>query len=216
MPAQADYTEALNAIVKALNRPSTSPWLIVSFSVVIGFLAGIIGRFLEKYITEWHDLRNIRRILYLDIADLFFAVDSVMSLPDSALHNAALWREQELRTWLKFEREKYLTSRPDLYMRLRERGTAEFLYVAYHRILEEPGAMHVNSGLANRSVAEAIETGHLQAKYFRKYLNALLSQTLLNRADELYAEVQRMRAAMKPPSQELTEEGQSGESTSST
>ena len=41
---QPDYSQPLEEIVKALNRPSTPTWLIAIMSALLGFLASVLSQ----------------------------------------------------------------------------------------------------------------------------------------------------------------------------
>ncbi|MCX6622031.1 MAG: hypothetical protein NTY38_13375 [Acidobacteria bacterium] len=72
-----DCTKQLAEIVRLLNRPGISPWLLAVFSVFLGIVGGAVGRAIEPWVADISRRKKLRRVLYGGIANMFFQVDTI-------------------------------------------------------------------------------------------------------------------------------------------
>src|ERR1035438_6171119 len=166
-----DYTTQLQEIVKALSRPTTSPWLIVMASTALGFILGIISQHLGTRLADRHQLHKMRRLLYKDLAQMFLLVDDEED-PASTRD----WLYNEIKEHLNFRSEKYMIDNPDLNVHLDEHSAADALYSRFHRIVDEPNSFSTNVGLTLRFFANAVHEGHLKRARFKQFLNRPLAE----------------------------------------
>jgi hypothetical protein len=200
-----DYTKQLDEIVRVLNRPGTSQWVIALFSALLGLIAGLIGQTLQTFLADVYRCFKMRRVLYIDLADMFLNVDSIITadiIADGL--ERSKWQEDQLRQHLLFRGEKYCLDTQEIYMQLSERPAAEILYQRFHLILNEE--MHVNTGLALRMFANAVHNGSLQPKYINRFCGRKQAANVLRkvahylREDDDLRTVQHVRSSWLPPS----------------
>src|ERR1700719_1476476 len=72
-----DYSKQLDEMVRLLSRPGISPWLLAAFATLLGVVGGAAGRALEPWIAGFWRRAQMRRVLYGDIASMFFQVDTI-------------------------------------------------------------------------------------------------------------------------------------------
>src|SRR5262249_39168107 len=111
-----DYTKQLDAIVAALNHPTTPAWRVAFISATLGFLAGLLSRFFDRFLVEWHERRVMRRVLYVDIANMFLAVEDIMSFKELQGSDLYQWQQEQLKAHLKFPGEAYSNGKQDIFM----------------------------------------------------------------------------------------------------
>ena len=167
-----DYSRQLDEIIKILNHPATPAWLIAAFSAVLGVVGGLVGQSLQLLATDAYRRYKMRRVLYLDLADMFLTVDSIMRFTELPDPDRWHWQEDQLRNSLLFRGEKYCLDNHEIYMQLPERLVGEALYSRFHRILDEEHSMNVNTDLALRMFANFVSQGGLKFKYFKRFLGS--------------------------------------------
>ncbi len=195
LPA-GDYTKQLEEIARALNRPSTPVWLVAIFSAVLGVIGGLVGQSLMMIATDAYRRYKLRRVLYLDMADLFFAVDSIVEFKEIDDAHRYQWQEQELATHLTFRGEKYVRDNQEIYVQTGERLVADMLYLRFHKILDEKNSMAVNTNLALRITANTVTEGTLQKKYFKRFLRPKSYERLMQRIEYHQKQDEELRARM--------------------
>lgn len=174
----ADYTTQLQEIVRASNRPTTSPWLIAMASTALGFILGIVSQHLGTRLTDRHQLHKMRRLLYKDLADMFLLVDD-----EEECASTRDWQHSQIKEHLNFRSEKYMIDNPELYVHLEEHGAADALYSRFHRIVDEPNSFSTNVSLTLRFFANAVHERHLKRERFEQFLDKTLAEALLKRVD---------------------------------
>jgi len=170
----------LGEISKILYQPPW--WLTILFGAVVGFFSGLVG---QSIVTDWAGRRNMRRVLYRDRTQMFWAVERFMS-PDVTEICAPVgpeplrWRQDQMRRYLSFLGEKYCLGNPAVYVQLPERFAAMELYPRFHGLLEEPAdALPSNARRLRVVFADYVQGGTLRAKNFRKYLSNKKALALL-------------------------------------
>jgi hypothetical protein len=195
MQVSPDYTTQLQAIAGALQRPQTASWLVALVAAVVGSVFTVGVQLFLKWWDRWHAQETARCIVYREISDLFIAVDSILKYPvgnEPWIHE---YRQKELAVHLKFDGEMYLRSKPDVFMRLQEKGSAEMIYRAYHEVLGSD-SLYTTCDLASRLLAGFVKEGRLEARYFRKYLGAGPATVFLGKLAKIQAETEEMMAVM--------------------
>jgi len=84
------------------------------------------------------------------------------------------WRKKQLKEhFLKFEGEKYIEDKKDVFIQLRERSTINTLYSAIHEVFgpEEEYGFFINSGLAVEIIEDCVRLNDLPDKFVRRYMN---------------------------------------------
>lgn len=188
-----DYTKQLDDIVGVLRRPGISPWLLSAFSVFLGIVGGALGRAIEPWIADFSRRGRIRRVLYGDIASMFFHVDSITTLgepwADDGLRDEAFNR---LSKSLDFEAEGYLNTNREVFMQLAERPAAKHIYSLLHRIVDEGSTnMDRNCRSVQWMLGKYLRDGTLRERYFRKGRPTNQFERLIKRATEVYDESMR-------------------------
>jgi len=148
----------------------------------------MIGGFIGKYFVD--DLfrkRRMRRVLYLDLAQMFFAVEMIMDEePTPIPSDMMLWRQGQLSDRLYFHGEQYCLSNPEIYIQLPERFASMTLYQRFHRILDDPAdAVPFNARSVTRTFAHYVHIEVLRRKYFRRFLQRSQAKNLLRKIDDI-------------------------------
>jgi hypothetical protein len=180
-----------------LIRFSQPPWWLVStFSTILGTVAGFFCGLVSQWIVlDRLGTRNMRRVLYRDLAQMFWTVDRFMNTQPEigALHSdPLLWQQDQFRKFLFFQGEKYCLENPAIYMQLPERFAGQTLYRRFHCILEDPLiAVNLNTHSAVAGFAHYVHEGVLERKYFRRFLSKQQFRDLLLRVDYYYRQSEK-------------------------
>lgn len=100
---------------------------------------------------------------------------------------------------MSFEGEQYLRSKPELYMQLAERFTADACYRYFHRILNEEQWLNVNSALARGVFADSIHDHSLEPERFRYFLGEERANHLIRRTRQIHEENLALKTRMNDP-----------------
>jgi len=193
----SDYSKQLEEIARALSRPTTPVWLVATFSAVLGVLGGLTGQLLMDVAYRRYKLR---RVLYLDLTEMFWAVHGIMAFKDIPEPERSRWQQDGLRRNLLFRGEKYCSDNQEIYIQLPERLAGETLYPRFHLILDEANSMHVNTSLALTLFADVVHRGSLAPKYFKRFLGRKRATSLLKTLDELHTRHEEAKRRMGLPS----------------
>jgi hypothetical protein len=139
-----DYSKQLDEIVKALNRPATPQWQIALFSALLGLVVGVVG----PSLMDFRRRDQMRRVLYLDLIDMFWAVKNIMAVTDIPESDRQRWQREQLKKVLLFRGEKYCVDNLEIYRRLPERRVGEMLYPYFHQIVGDEKGLRANTSLA--------------------------------------------------------------------
>ena len=141
-----DYTKQLDEIVRILSRPGISPWLLSAFSVFVGIIGGAVGRAIEPWGIDFSRRFRMRRVLYRDITNLFFQVETINTFgepyADDGVRDDAFAR---LVNSLDFEAEDYIKTNRDVFMQLDEHLAVKHIFQMLHRIVNDGPAQMVNN-----------------------------------------------------------------------
>lgn len=195
MQVSPDYTKQLQEIAGALQKPQTPSWLVALVAAVVGSVFTVGVQLFLKWWDRWHAQETARCIVYREISDMFIAVESILRYPTGNEAWVHEYRRKELAVYLKFDGETYLRSKPDVFMRLQEKGSAEMIYQAYHNVFTSD-LLYTQCDLANRLLAGFVKEGRLQSKYFRKYLGDGPATIFLGKLAKIQEETAEMMAAM--------------------
>ena len=177
-----DYSKQLEEIAKAINRPTTSVWLIAVFSAFLGFVGGI----LMMLVTASHRKYIMRRALYADLVGMFWAVENIMAVTDVPEWDRQRWQRDQLNKNLLFRGEKHCLDNPEVYMQLPERRAAETLYPYFHQIVDDPKWLGVNADLALKVFAYVVHDGTLKRMYLCLFLGRKEAAALRRSAEHYY------------------------------
>lgn len=185
-----DYTKQLNDIIKALNHPGPpywQPWVLAAFSVFLGIIGGIIGRFLEPWISDFHTKRRLRRVLYADISRMVMVADFVSPPPAASglqavsqhLHESQI---QYLKSGINFDNEAHLKSNPDVYLQLPEKVAADHIYLSLHELLDDPRPYKCSKVVWLAGLY--LKQGFLLEKCFARFLGSERARRFVTKARE--------------------------------
>jgi hypothetical protein len=179
----------LHAILTFLSQLPV--WFTSTFSAILGAVAGIFSGFIGKWVVDdFGRRRAMRRVLYRDLAQMFFAVEMTMDAEPSAIGvlpaDPLTWRQGELRKFLFFHGEQYCLGNPEIYIQLPERFAGMTLYRLFHGILDDPAeAVPFNARSVTRTFAHYVHIGVLRRKYFQRFLRRDQVKSLLCKVDEI-------------------------------
>ena len=200
-----NYTGQLYEIWKAMSQPPA--WIIAISSAALGLIAGLIGSTLQIHIAEYYRRDNMRRVLYLDLINMFLTVDTIINFKEITDDNQKWkWQEGELQSNLRFRGEKHCMDNLNIYMQLPERMVGEVLYQNFHLILDGSNWM-VNTNLALRLFANSVHSGHLCKKQIRRFLSQQQAVNLLNRVEYYQQQDDELCRQMNLPRQPTNSDG---------
>jgi hypothetical protein len=185
-----DYTKQLDEIVRLLSRPNISPLLLAGAAALLGVIFGAIGRAIEQWIEGRRRRSRMRRVLYQDIAGMFFEVNVINT-------NGGGWAADRVRDDafgrlvgdLDFEAEDHFKSNRDTFAQLKERPAVKHIYALFHRIKDEgPATMDRNCGTIPRTLGKYISDGSLKRRYFLRAIPKQQARFLIERCTEDYSE----------------------------
>lgn len=188
-----DYTKQLDQIARLLSRPGISPWLLSAFAVFLGIAGGAIGRAIEPWIADFSRRARMRRLLYGDIASMFFHVDTITTFGERwAADRVRDDAFKRLTSVLDFEADGHLNANRDVFTQLDERPAVKHIYHLFHRIVDEgPVNMDNNCGKVQWMLGKYIRDGTLHERYFRKVLPKSQARHLISHATGVYDETIR-------------------------
>jgi hypothetical protein len=172
---QPDYSQILQQIARALNRPSTPTWLIAIMSALLGFLASALSQLFQHWYAELRACNKMRMIIYSEIGAMYSNLVHFHNLKTGQPESQDIeWRKKQLRErFLKFEGEKYADDHKDVFFQLKERPTINELYSAIHEVFgpEEEYGFFLNSGLAIEIIEDCVRLRDLPRKFVKRYMN---------------------------------------------
>ena len=180
-----EYAVQLQEIVKALNRPTTSPWIISGSAATLAVIGAIIGQCILMWLTDSYRRLKLRRLLYKELGAMFLIVDGVMRNEqiEDDLVSRTQWQIKQIREHLNFRSEKYMTDNQELYVHLDEHWAADMLYGRFHKIVDDPDSFHVNTNVTLRIFANTVYEGRLKRRWFKRSLPQRTAKGLLERVD---------------------------------
>ena len=171
----SDYSAQLDAIAKALNRPSVPTWMIAILSALLGFLLSVLNQIFQHWYSERKVLHTMRKIIYSEIGAMYSNLSHFYNLQTTLPEGKDIeWRKKQLRErFLKFEGERYAEEHKGVFFQMKERSTINDLYSAIHDVFgpEEKYGFLINSGLAIGIIEDCVELDELPAKFVRRYMN---------------------------------------------
>jgi hypothetical protein len=170
-----EYSAQLDAIVKALNRPSIPTWIIAIISALLGFLVSVFSQLFQHWYAEYRARSTMRKIIYSELGSMYSSLvhfyNMQTSLPEQ---NDVEWRKKQLKErFLKFEGEKYAEENKYVFIQLKERPTIDELYSAIREVFgpEEEYGFFINSGLAIGIIEECVRSHDLPARFVKRFMN---------------------------------------------
>jgi hypothetical protein len=184
-----DYTKELQEIAAALSRPSTPVWLAATVSTILGFFsASLLQRLAER-----SKLKRLKRVLYVDLAEVFLTVEGIMGFCQMDELQRWEWQKEQLKLHVGFKGEAYLRANEDTYMQMSERAVADNVYTYLHVALDDLDHWwHVNWSLARQVFARAVCEDGLKRKCFRQFLGKERAEMLHGQCSSIYEKSQRV------------------------
>jgi hypothetical protein len=192
-----DYTKQLEEIARALSRPGTPEWLKLCIPFFVGSAVTLLVQFVQRRSEEHSKRERARRVLYIDLAELFLTVEGIMECREVEDPHRWAWQKKELRTHVAFKREKYLRANEDAYVQLAEHAVADNVYTYFHKALDDLGPQFpVSWALARQVFAHAICKEWLEHGCFRRFVGKKRAESLISRCKTIDEEAQRRLSAM--------------------
>ena len=141
-----DYSQQLDEIVRALDRPSIPAWIVAILGAMIGAVGALVAQLARARYDERRTRQRLTHLLYSDLAEMFLYVDATMTSaldPDDRFLRQ--WQIEQLTKVLMFRAEDHLHRNLDIFMSLPERQTADVLYRQFHHIKDDPDSLSVNT-----------------------------------------------------------------------
>lgn len=191
-----DYTKQLQEIAAALSRPPTSAWLVAVVSSVVGFTSAVLLQFVQHGVAERVSRKRTRRVLYIDLAEMFFAVESIRGVREMNEPQRWQWQKEQLKLHVGFKGEKHLRANEETYMQLDERPVAESVYAYFHRALDDvDNWFNVNWSIARQVFAQAVAEDWLRRKQFGRFIGKEQAARLHSQCSAIHEESQcRLKA----------------------
>jgi len=174
------------------NRPGRSllrsrrQWLVAIIGTILGFLAAVLLQFIQQSLAERSKRERVRRVLYIDLAELFFTVDTIMEDREIQEPHRSDWQKDQLKTHVAFKGEKHLRANEDVYMELPERTVADTVFAYFHRALDNLDAgLHSNWSIAAQIFSAMVCEGRLKHDCFRKFIGKKRAERLYSRYEFL-------------------------------
>jgi hypothetical protein len=200
---QADYSEQLKAIVQALNRPATPGWLIAIIGAITGVVLSVLSQLLLRWFDRFTKRRDMQRMLYIDLVEMFWAVDWIGTRPegtDETPETFRAWQKIQINSLLKFTAEEHAKRNPDIYMQLKERGAAEMIYRHLHQLVDEPNWLSTNLSFILTIFSSHLQEGFLSAKVLQRALGKERATKLMLKTAEIYkTDQEAIKAIMARP-----------------
>jgi hypothetical protein len=133
---QADYTNDIHAIATALSRSAplwSNPWILATFSTLLGFIGGFVGQLLVRRYDERKTRETILRLCYRYSGELLAALDTLVSAPEDLVQHTG----PALRIVLPTPPQDYVKAHIEIYAALSEAVGFDVIFNAA-RNLEEP------------------------------------------------------------------------------
>ena len=92
----SDYTKQLDEIVRA-SSPTTPVWVPVLIASILSFTAAVLLQPVQQWIADSFKRRRIRRVLYVELVELFSTVEAVLDFQDIE-EDTAGWEWAEERS----------------------------------------------------------------------------------------------------------------------
>jgi hypothetical protein len=183
----SDYSQQLNAIVAALNHPTTPAWLIAVLSAILGMIGGIVAQTILLRVTERYQRNRMRRVLYTDLGGYFVFMYSTLTDKHYSGDTKLAWQQDQFEKRITFSGEDYLKKQPDIYMQLSEHRAAEELYRWLHNTVEKTKSGCSNPDMFCQIFSEYVAEGLLSEKCFKKYGSSEQTAKLMAKVSEARA-----------------------------
>jgi hypothetical protein len=173
MAVEPDYSQQLDQIVNALNRPGLPTWVIAMLSATLGFLASVLSQLFQHRFAEVVSRTNMRRVIYPDLGSMYSNANHFLHLETTQTDREQWdrWRRTRLASFLRFEGERYAHENRATYLQLAEYPHLDNCYSALHSALaDDEYGFDINCGLAVEIIEDCIRLGWIPAKYIKKYM----------------------------------------------
>lgn len=165
----------------------------------VSFAAGtIIGPSIQHWRSDRRNERDMREVVYKELADLFGSIESIMAFDKYPEPQRWEWREHELKA-LPLKAEEYIAGRHEVFVRLREYRTIQMVYHYFHEMLDNESWVAVNWCVARQVFAQAVCEKQLSQKYFRRFVGRDRANRLVAKCREIHEDSQRRLQAMGFP-----------------
>jgi hypothetical protein len=149
------------AIVNVMPNTSSIPtWLISIFAAFLGFFASALSQLFQHWYSDRRAMNKMRMIIYSEIVAMYSSLVHFHNVKTrlSAPEDIESRKKQLKERFLKFEGEKYIEDKKDVFIQMRERSTINTLYSAIHEVFgpEEEYGFFINSGLAIEIIEDCV------------------------------------------------------------
>jgi hypothetical protein len=196
-----DYSKPLQDIAAALSRPTTPAWLMAVASSILGFASAFALQFVQQRLVERSKRERMRRLLYVDLAELFLTVEEIMEFRQMEESDRWRWQKEQLKLFVGFKGEKHLRENEDVYVQLAERPSADYAYVHFHKALDDVDqSWHVNWSVARQVFANAVYDDDLRRTCFRRFVGKACAERLYRRCKAIHERSQKSLNEMESDS----------------
>jgi len=177
-----DYTPQLTAIATALQKPTpwwASPWILATFSTVLGLLGGFVGQAAVTRVTEARKFKRMRRMAYEDVTELFVALDTTLiGTAGNETDAGRRLRQDNVLAATSVLAPEYIRANQDIYTNLPERQSFTVIYSLYNRLLNSP-PQDFDARLREvmQMIAVQFKAGRFSVDYIRKNMGQDASET---------------------------------------
>jgi len=182
-----NYSQQLDAIIKALSRPSVPTWLIAILSAALGFVAAVLSQICQHLLADGLNRQKMRRVIYPELGSMYSRAHHFCHLKtDRHSDDANEWKRTRLAASLHFESEKYAKENLATYLQLREYPQIDLVYDVLRSATNDDGyGFDINCGLAVEVIEDMVRLGDIPAKYIKKYMGKEDAKKLLARRNTI-------------------------------
>ena len=163
-----DYSQQLSEIVKALNRPTSSAWIIALFSATLGMLTGLLAQPIQFLLIDAYRRHVMRRIAYVELGNMFIRVE--MDLRAVFLNPSE--QKESILAELRFDGERYCQDHVDIYLQLREHKELAYQYRMFHNITDDKTDSLDAARWAMLQFVRFVNANDQHRKRYRRYFGA--------------------------------------------
>jgi hypothetical protein len=168
-----DYTQQLNGIVAALNRPATPTWVIAVVSAMLGALLTIAVQLLIKRLDQRRAMEQMRRIVYGELGQVCSSLTAEFLNATNEAITPEMQRQIDalsIRAALSFKGEKYMNDNLGTAIMLEEHPQ---LFSMYHNLhsLEKDRDLHSGRDGIIFLMKLHLKNRNIKPEYLKPYMH---------------------------------------------